>query len=77
MLHATAPLETLRERIALRRSSGSDASEADVALLDRQPGYWEPLTGDERELTIEIDTSRADATDAALQQLRERMGARR
>ena len=57
IVHCTAPLDILRQRIASRRAAMNDPSEADVALLDRQPSYWEPLAADERAMTIEVNTA--------------------
>ena len=70
ILHSIAPLETRRGRVAARRHEGRDASEADVALLDRQAGYWEPFEGDERDVVIEIDTTQANADAEAIERLR-------
>lgn len=70
LIHCDAPLDTLRLRVAARRSEDSDASEATVELLDRQPGYWEPLTDDERSMGIQLDTRDADAVERAIRRLR-------
>jgi len=70
IVHCTAPIEVMRSRIAARRQSGADASEADVTLLDRQPSYWEPLTDEERGITVEVDTTDSRAIDAAFERLR-------
>ena len=64
-----APLEVLRERVAARSAAGTDASEATVALLQRQPSYWEALSEAERIITLEVDTSRPGQVDAALHRL--------
>jgi predicted kinase len=64
-----APLEVLRERVAARRAAGTDASEATVALLQRQPSYWEALSEAERIITLEVDTSRPGQVDAAVHRL--------
>ena len=69
ILHCFAPIDVLRQRIAARRAARRDASEADVALLDRQPSYWEPLAAEERAITIEVNTADARASSAALRQL--------
>jgi predicted kinase len=60
----------LRQRVASRLAARNDASEADVALLDRQPSYWEPLGEDERALAIVVDTTSPDAYPDTLQRLR-------
>jgi aminoglycoside phosphotransferase family enzyme/predicted kinase len=70
ILHCEAPREVLRQRVASRLAARNDASEADVALLDRQPSYWEPLGEDERALAIVVDTTSPDAYPDTLQRLR-------
>jgi hypothetical protein len=66
ILHCTAPLDELKRRVAARRSAMNDASEADVALLDRQPSYWEPLDEAERRSTITVDTTRPQVLQSVL-----------
>lgn len=56
ILHCTAPDERLRERVAARTASLADPSEADVAVLERQLQFCEPLADDERTLVIETPT---------------------
>jgi hypothetical protein len=51
ILDCSAPAATLRERIAKRIGTGSDASEATIAVLERQLSTEEPLTREERLLT--------------------------
>ena len=46
---------TLRERIAQRRASGGDASDADLAVLARQIAAREPLAADEKAFAIVYD----------------------
>ena len=70
LVHCDAPLDTLRQRVAARRAEDADASEATVELLDRQPGYWEPLTDDERSMAVHLDTRDADAVERAIRRLR-------
>ncbi|WP_041604424.1 AAA family ATPase [Thioflavicoccus mobilis] len=57
ILSAQAPEAVLRARLEARRRSGGDPSEADERVLDLQLGSQEPLTGDERDHLISIDTS--------------------
>jgi aminoglycoside phosphotransferase family enzyme/predicted kinase len=52
ILDCSAPAAVLRERIAKRIDSGNDASDATRAVLDRQLSTEEPLTQEERRLTI-------------------------
>jgi len=70
ILHCSAPIEVLRQRIAARRAARRDPSEADVGLLDRQPSYWEPLAAEERGIAVEVNTDHRGALSAVLRQLR-------
>jgi predicted kinase len=69
VLQCRAPLDVLRARVGARRAAGHDASEADVALLERQQGYWEPLTDAERAAALDVDTSDAESVERALASL--------
>ena len=75
ILHCVAPLEVLHRRIDERSRSGHDASEAGVALLERQPGFWEDFGPDERPAVVTIDTTAPDAVERAVEALRSRDGA--
>jgi predicted kinase len=46
-------LEKLRERITARQAAGRDASEATLAVLEKQLGWIEPL--DDQELTFRLE----------------------
>ena len=70
LLHVVAPAGLRRERVAARRRAGRDASEADVGLLDRQAGYWEPFDERERPLVIEADTTDPQSVARSLAALR-------
>lgn len=65
-VHCVAPLGTLKERIASRRAGASDASEATVELLDRQPAYWESLAPGEIVGTLVVDTTDARGIERAI-----------
>ena len=52
-----APAAVLRERVRRRHAAGGDASEADVAVLDRQLAQREPLTPQETAQALRIDTT--------------------
>jgi len=56
ILNVQAPQQVLRERIASRARRGGDASEANLAVLERQLTLREALTPDEIEMTIACDT---------------------
>ena len=47
-----APVDVLRARVRRRREAGVDASDADVRVLEHQLQTGEPLTPDERALTV-------------------------
>lgn len=55
ILDCQAPPETLRARVRARHLAGTDASEADLAVLDRQTARREPLGGDERGYALVVD----------------------
>jgi aminoglycoside phosphotransferase family enzyme/predicted kinase len=65
VLHCVAPTDVLRARIAARSRAGTDASEAGVDLVDRQPGYWEPFDDAERRHVVQVDTTTGDPVAAA------------
>lgn len=67
ILDCQAPEPVLRERIERRQASGGDASEADVAVLERLLNADEPL--DERECDIAIAVGDLSATALAQQWL--------
>ena len=50
-----ASVETLRARIRERREAGTDASEADLQVLERQRQSAEPIAPDERAVTVTYD----------------------
>ena len=55
--------EELRRRIALRRRQGNDPSEADETILQQQLHSAEPLTLEERERTVMVDTENENVSD--------------
>jgi aminoglycoside phosphotransferase family enzyme/predicted kinase len=70
ILHCVAPLAVLRERLESRSRSGDDASEAGVAILSRQPAYWEEFGDEQRRHVVAVDTTAPDAAARALDELR-------
>lgn len=72
IVHCAAPLEQRKARVAQRRESATDASEATAALLDRQPAFWEPLNTAEQSVTMTVDTSDAAAVAGVIDALGER-----
>ncbi len=57
ILDMQAPIECLRRWIVERADEGSDPSEADLAVLERQLRDREPLTATERAEAIVVDTA--------------------
>jgi predicted kinase len=47
----------LRERVRSRSAGGSDASEADLPVLERQLAQAEPLVPQERAAALDVDTA--------------------
>ena len=54
ILHCEATAAHLRERVATRQSSGNDASEANLAVLELQQATHEPLDEGERAATFHV-----------------------
>lgn len=71
IVHCTAPPDVLKSRLRQRQAVGKDASEADVAVLERQFANWESFSERERPHVVEIDTSTPDPAGRAIAQLRE------
>ncbi len=65
VLHCVAPPDVLRARVKGRARAGTDASEAGLAILERQPGFWEDFDDGERPNVITVDTSAPDAAATA------------
>ncbi len=60
------PVATMRARVAAREAAGGDASEATVAVLERQLAAAEPLADDEADAAVAFDADSAiDATALA------------
>lgn len=60
-----APVAELQRRIAERARLGTDASEADQAVLERQLATAEPLDEEERRSALIVATADAPASDVA------------
>jgi aminoglycoside phosphotransferase family enzyme/predicted kinase len=69
MVCCRAPDAVLRERIAARRAAGTDASEADAAVLGWQQERQEPVAPGEPIEAINVDTTRPDALETVLRAL--------
>lgn len=71
-----APLPLLRRRVAERAAQGTDASDADAAVLEQQLQWREPIAADEQPVTVVLETDTGlDRLDAACGDLAARMGA--
>jgi aminoglycoside phosphotransferase family enzyme/predicted kinase len=64
ILHCRADAVLLRERVAARRAGRADASDADLAVLERQLAGHDVLREDERALAIDVDTGQAHDIEA-------------
>jgi predicted kinase len=73
IVHCRAPDAVLRQRVIARSADRSDASEAGVDVLARQPSYWEGFDEIELAHVMEVDTSVAHAAKDALTGLRARL----
>ncbi|MGB5708898.1 MAG: AAA family ATPase [Arenicellales bacterium] len=57
ILHIDAPYDVLASRIDARQQSGSDASEAGMAVVDNQRLYYDSLDSMESEHAVKIDST--------------------
>lgn len=69
VLHFDAALDILRERVARRAALASDASEADVAVLESQLARFEPPGRDAAEAVLRVPTDTGPDWDALLPEL--------
>lgn len=74
ILALDAPLDVLRQRVQQRLAAGTDASEADLAVLERQYAGQERLSDEERLHAILIDTSRTPPFHEILRQIKTALG---
>lgn len=65
-----APLEVLRKRIAERHAARSDASEADLAVLDWQLRHREPIEPSEGLDVVKVSAGAPESVGSALDALR-------
>ncbi|MEP5763250.1 MAG: AAA family ATPase [Halieaceae bacterium] len=57
IVHCEAEMTVQRQRVAARSAAGSDASEADLEVLELQQGFLEPLLESESAQCYRIDTT--------------------
>ncbi|MDT7042993.1 AAA family ATPase [Candidatus Nitronereus thalassa] len=72
IIDVQAPPETLRERIVTRAQQHSDASEADLAVLQQQKRQQEPLGDDELRMTYSINSEESFDPQPIIQALQAR-----
>jgi predicted kinase len=63
LIRCRAPEKILRERILNRAQQGSDASEANLAVLERQQTTFEAIDPGESLEVIDADTTRASIVE--------------
>ena len=68
-----ADVASLQERLDTRARSGLDPSEATRAVLEEQLRTEEPLTGNERQHAVEIDTGSLTSADAGIAAIKARL----
>lgn len=66
LVECSASEDELRRRVQRRMAEGQDASDADLAVLDRQLALREPLGADEGALALSTDTDRETLRRRAL-----------
>ncbi len=64
----TASTDILRQRIEQRATTGSDPSDATVAVLERQLARYQPLNADERTHTVIIDSQSEASLECGLRE---------
>jgi aminoglycoside phosphotransferase family enzyme/predicted kinase len=69
ILALDAPRAVLRQRVGRRHAAGTDASDADLAVLEHQLTGREPLTAAERNQAVFIDTRGVPGVDALVRLL--------
>jgi predicted kinase len=70
VVYCHAPSAVLEARVAVRAQAGTDASEADRAVLALQEARFEPLSAAENLRVVDADTTAADIVSRVLGQLR-------
>lgn len=60
----------IEARLKRRAQAGSDASDADIAVMQDQLKHYQPLTEAEEQIAVHIDTDDDDAIQRLLEQLR-------
>ncbi len=71
--HCAAPEATLRQRVAERAARADDASEAGIAVLERQLAGAQPLAPDEEAITVALDTATAEGMQHGVEAIAARL----
>lgn len=74
ILDVQSSLATLQERITTREGQRSDASEADLAVLQEQQNQQEPLEQDEQTVTFSVNSEESFDPQKVIQALRNQSG---
>ena len=74
ILDVQASLATMQERITTRAEQRSDASEADLAVLQEQQRQQEPLEQDEQTVTFSVNSEEPFDPQKVIQALRNQSG---
>ncbi|GGE54270.1 hypothetical protein GCM10007421_30910 [Halopseudomonas oceani] len=73
VLHCDAPQQTVEQWLVERQQQGTDVSDAGIDVMRHQLQSMEPLTDEEKRLSLSIDTSSEDAMSGIAEQLRQRL----
>jgi len=73
ILHCDVPLPTVEQWIEQRRREGADPSDADMQVVQQQRQHLEPLTEQEQQISVQVDTSSTSSMQALLEQLKKRL----
>jgi hypothetical protein len=75
IVSCTSDATTLASRLQTRIRTGLDPSEATQAVLDQQLYTQQPLTAEELQLAIRVDTNHPGSTNEAIKAVRSRLAA--
>jgi predicted kinase len=71
--HCAAPEATLRQRVAERAARADDASEAGIAVLERQLAGAQPLAPDEEAIAVTLDSGTAEGMQRGVEAIAARL----
>src|SRR5690606_1408590 len=73
ILHCQAPLDTIEIWLNERQRKGADPSDADIHVVHQQLQQLEPLSEEERQITLTVATDRPDSIDQLTERLRHQL----